>query len=437
LLWLKRFLQELGFKQQRYAFLCDNQSAIHLAKNSMFYKRTKHIDVRYHWIRYAMEDVSSREDFVYLFYLIVDLSGTWCPVVFLPIFGFIRVLVSIVKRRFCFRICVYTVVTHCTLPVISSVYHKHPETFVTCVRTISTAEVFLAAEFPTVHVVEPSPIIITSSSITSFVLALLGLGLNGEDNRAIVPIDQPASLIGHGMIDLPFLMQEGCMCQMKVNIPRTKKTFCKNKARGKHTLRNSPYIMARPWYGFVHSFGRFEASVDQKFNYSVLLGNQLEDYGVLDESLRSRSDNVHLCFLTKPAISASPLADCVLVYGASSAFEVSQAIPTQILALKGLAANFDRSQPRTGHCVLQTDLDSDAFQRYSNLCALNVTPTLEGPSFDVQGSPSGRAKRVAQPVFLNRIFYQDVDRVTGRNNGPRATIMPGKHEAYQPHHARQ
>nr|GEX07247.1 protein kinase-like domain-containing protein [Tanacetum cinerariifolium] len=30
---------------------------------------------------------------------------------------FIRVWVSVVKRRFCFRICVYTVVTHCTLPV--------------------------------------------------------------------------------------------------------------------------------------------------------------------------------------------------------------------------------------------------------------------------------------------------------------------------------
>ena len=36
--------------------LCDNQSAIHLARNSMFHKRTKHIDVRYHWIRDAIED---------------------------------------------------------------------------------------------------------------------------------------------------------------------------------------------------------------------------------------------------------------------------------------------------------------------------------------------------------------------------------------------
>ncbi|KAJ9560716.1 hypothetical protein OSB04_005876 [Centaurea solstitialis] len=56
LLWLKRFMQELGFTQQRYMVLCDNQSAIHLAKNTMFHKRTKHIDVRYHWIRDALED---------------------------------------------------------------------------------------------------------------------------------------------------------------------------------------------------------------------------------------------------------------------------------------------------------------------------------------------------------------------------------------------
>ena len=56
LLWLKGFMQELGFMQQSYVVLWDNESAIHLAKNSMFHKRTKHIDVRYHWIRDALED---------------------------------------------------------------------------------------------------------------------------------------------------------------------------------------------------------------------------------------------------------------------------------------------------------------------------------------------------------------------------------------------
>ena len=30
---------------------CDNQSAIHLSKNGSFHSRSKHIDVRYHWIR--------------------------------------------------------------------------------------------------------------------------------------------------------------------------------------------------------------------------------------------------------------------------------------------------------------------------------------------------------------------------------------------------
>ncbi|BAU00723.1 hypothetical protein VIGAN_10233900, partial [Vigna angularis var. angularis] len=34
----------------------DSQSAIHLAKNSTFHSRTKHIDLRYHFIRSLLED---------------------------------------------------------------------------------------------------------------------------------------------------------------------------------------------------------------------------------------------------------------------------------------------------------------------------------------------------------------------------------------------
>ena len=37
---------------------CDNQWAIHLSRNSMFHERTKHINVRYHFIR---DIVESRE----------------------------------------------------------------------------------------------------------------------------------------------------------------------------------------------------------------------------------------------------------------------------------------------------------------------------------------------------------------------------------------
>ena len=35
---------------------CDSQSAIDLSKNTMYHARAKHIDVRYHWIRKAIEE---------------------------------------------------------------------------------------------------------------------------------------------------------------------------------------------------------------------------------------------------------------------------------------------------------------------------------------------------------------------------------------------
>lgn len=55
LLWLKKFLKELGFEQNRYVLLCDNQSAIHLVKNSSFHSKSKHIEVRYHWIQDVLD----------------------------------------------------------------------------------------------------------------------------------------------------------------------------------------------------------------------------------------------------------------------------------------------------------------------------------------------------------------------------------------------
>lgn len=40
LLWMKKFVEELGLKQERYIVFCDNQSAIHLGKNSTFHSRS-------------------------------------------------------------------------------------------------------------------------------------------------------------------------------------------------------------------------------------------------------------------------------------------------------------------------------------------------------------------------------------------------------------
>ena len=56
MIWLHDFLDELG-KQQEMAILhSDNQSAIFLAKNLAFHSKSKHIQTKYHFIYYLIED---------------------------------------------------------------------------------------------------------------------------------------------------------------------------------------------------------------------------------------------------------------------------------------------------------------------------------------------------------------------------------------------
>ncbi|KAE8711123.1 hypothetical protein F3Y22_tig00110303pilonHSYRG00264 [Hibiscus syriacus] len=56
MVWLQSFLEELGKKQENNVLYCDSQSAIHLAKNPSFHSKTKHIHLRYHFIRSLLED---------------------------------------------------------------------------------------------------------------------------------------------------------------------------------------------------------------------------------------------------------------------------------------------------------------------------------------------------------------------------------------------
>ena len=55
MLWLKRFLQELEIVQENYKIHCGNQNALDWSKNLMYHSCTKHIDIRYHWIREVMD----------------------------------------------------------------------------------------------------------------------------------------------------------------------------------------------------------------------------------------------------------------------------------------------------------------------------------------------------------------------------------------------
>ena len=50
-LWLKNLLADLEFQQSAVTIYVDNQSAIKLAKHSMVRPRTKHIHMRFHWLR--------------------------------------------------------------------------------------------------------------------------------------------------------------------------------------------------------------------------------------------------------------------------------------------------------------------------------------------------------------------------------------------------
>ncbi|KAH9797006.1 hypothetical protein KPL71_005721 [Citrus sinensis] len=54
-IWLKGLLGDLGVIQENIAVFCDNQSAIFLAKNQTYHARTKHINVKYHYVREIIE----------------------------------------------------------------------------------------------------------------------------------------------------------------------------------------------------------------------------------------------------------------------------------------------------------------------------------------------------------------------------------------------
>ncbi|GLT72015.1 hypothetical protein SLA2020_439880 [Shorea laevis] len=50
-IWLRGLVSDLGLQQNETIIFCDSLSAIHLTKNQMYHERTKHIDVRYHFLR--------------------------------------------------------------------------------------------------------------------------------------------------------------------------------------------------------------------------------------------------------------------------------------------------------------------------------------------------------------------------------------------------
>ncbi|KAK2423987.1 putative mitochondrial protein [Trifolium repens] len=56
MMWMKQMLQEYNVEQDVLTLYCDNLSAINISKNPIQHSRTKHIDIRHHFIRDLVED---------------------------------------------------------------------------------------------------------------------------------------------------------------------------------------------------------------------------------------------------------------------------------------------------------------------------------------------------------------------------------------------
>ena len=72
-LWLKNQLRDLGLEFPEAPILCDNTSTISLAKNPVQHTRTKHIDIRHHFIRDHVQKKDVKVQFVPTHHQLVDI----------------------------------------------------------------------------------------------------------------------------------------------------------------------------------------------------------------------------------------------------------------------------------------------------------------------------------------------------------------------------
>ncbi|KAJ9552661.1 hypothetical protein OSB04_016706 [Centaurea solstitialis] len=72
-LWMKTQLADFGYTMQRIPIYCDSKSAIQITANPVQHSRTKHIDIRYHFIKDHVEKGNVELYFVESDYQLADL----------------------------------------------------------------------------------------------------------------------------------------------------------------------------------------------------------------------------------------------------------------------------------------------------------------------------------------------------------------------------
>ena len=65
LLWMQKLLHDFGICQEHLTIYCDNTSAINISKNPIQHSRTKHIEIRHHFIRELVEDGTLILEFIH------------------------------------------------------------------------------------------------------------------------------------------------------------------------------------------------------------------------------------------------------------------------------------------------------------------------------------------------------------------------------------
>lgn len=64
-LWMNQTLKDLGIKlSEPTSIMCDNTSAIKISKNQVMHSRTKHIDIRYHFLKERVAEGEVKLDFI-------------------------------------------------------------------------------------------------------------------------------------------------------------------------------------------------------------------------------------------------------------------------------------------------------------------------------------------------------------------------------------
>ena len=79
--WLRRLIQQLGFGSiDPTLILEDNTSAIHISESEGLNQRTKHIDIRHHYIRSLIREGVVEIDYISTNYMLADYFTKPLPV---------------------------------------------------------------------------------------------------------------------------------------------------------------------------------------------------------------------------------------------------------------------------------------------------------------------------------------------------------------------